>query len=119
MNQLTALAHRGVRGIAITDSFIDRKLLDMIKENGCILILPMSIVTASYGIERSRNIYRMGRLLLNAQSREIPVSFVSMAKTMQHMNSYMQLIELAKLVGADERYATHSISLTNGKLVGK
>jgi len=114
---LISLVQKGVKGVAITDSYIDKKLLEVIADAGCILVLPMGIITASYGIERTRNIYRMSRLFEHARKMKIPVSFVSMAKTPQHMNSYMQLLELAKLLGADDKYARESMTKTNKRLV--
>ena len=107
----------GASAVAITDSYIDRKLMDTIKENKCILCMPLGTITASYGVERARNIYRMRKLFADARKRGIEVCFISMAKTPQFLNSYMQLIELAKLLGADERYARYSISEITKALV--
>ena len=108
--QLLALVKNGASAVAITDSYIDRKLMEAIKDNKCVLCLPMNIITASYGVERARNIYRMRKLFADARKRGIDVCFASMAKSPAYLNSYMQLIELAKLVGADERYARYSMS---------
>ena len=115
--QLLALVKNGATAVAITDSYIDRKLMEAIKDSKCVLCLPMSTITASYGVERSRNIYRMRKLFADARKRGIDVCFASMAKTPAYLNSYMQLIELAKLVGADERYARYSISEITKSLV--
>lgn len=117
--QLLALVKNGAAAVSITDSYIDRKLMEAIRENKCLICLPMSAITASYGVERSRNIYKMKRLFAEARRRGIDVCFASMAKTPANLNSYMQLVELAKLVGADERYARHSISEITKALVGK
>ena len=111
-NQLLALVKHGAPAVAITDSYIDRKLMEAIKDNGCVLVLPISVMTASWGVERSRNIYRMAKLYRYAVKKEIKTTFASMAKSPQYMNSYMQLIELAKLLGADDKYARHSLSET-------
>lgn len=116
--QLLALAKNGASAVAITDSYIDRKLMEVIRENNCVLCMPMSTITASYGVERARNIYRMSRLYRDARKRGIEVCFASMAKTRLNLNSYMQLIELAKLLGADERYARYSISEITKSMVG-
>ncbi len=104
-SQLMSLVKNGASAVAITDSYIDKKLLETMADNKCVLCMPMSIITSSYGIERSRNVYRMSKLFAYARKKGIEVCFVSMAKTPEHMNSYMQLMELAKLVGADEKYA--------------
>ncbi|MCW6160530.1 MAG: hypothetical protein LVQ95_05605 [Candidatus Micrarchaeales archaeon] len=115
--QLLALVKNGASAVAITDSYIDRKLMESIRENKCVLCLPMSIITASYGVERARNVYRMRKLFADARKRGIDVCFASMAKTPAYLNSYMQLIELAKLVGAEERYARYSMSEITKSLV--
>jgi hypothetical protein len=113
--QLISLVKGGAGAVSITGSFIDEKLMEAIASNDSILCMPMSAITASTGIERSKNIFRMRRLFRKASKMKIRVAFVSMAKTPRHMNSYMQLIELAKLLGADERYARYSISKINGE----
>ncbi len=116
-NQLISLIKAGANAAAITDSYIDKKLMDVMKENSCILCIPMSMVTASYGMERSRNIYKIKKLFEYAEKQRIDVAFVSMAKSEHYLNSYMQLIELAKLVGASDHYARISISATNKRLI--
>ena len=108
--QLFKLVKQGARAVSITDSYIDRRLLVSIKENGCVLCMAMSTITASYGVERSRNIYKMSKLFKAARKLGIDVAFVSMAKDTNYMNSYIQLLELARLIGADEQYARQSIS---------
>lgn len=108
--QLISLIKNGARAVAITDSYIDKKIIETIKHEKCILCIPMNTITASYGMERSHNIYKMGKLFSFARKKDIEVAFVSMAKTKAHMNSYMQLIELAKLIGSDDKYARHSLS---------
>lgn len=109
-NQLLALVKHGAKAVAITDFYIDKKLMDTIKDNGCVLCIPLSIITSSYGVERSRNIARAKRLCGHARKMGIDIAFVSMAKSQLYMNSYMQIIELAKLLGIDDRYARHSVS---------
>ena len=114
--QLFSLVKQGARAVSITDSYIDRKLLEAMKDSDCVLCMAMSSVTASYGIERSRTIYKMSRLFKEARKRGVDVTFVSMAKDRNYMNSYIQLVELAKLIGAEEQYARHSISEVTGAI---
>ncbi len=115
--QLLNLVKQGATAVAITDSYIDRKLMEAIKEQGCILCFPMSVITSSYGVERTRNIYKMSKLFAHARKAKVDVTFVSMAKDKTHMNSCMQLIELAKLLGADEAYARKAIADTTRMIV--
>jgi hypothetical protein len=116
-NQLLNLVKRGAVAVAITDSYVDKKLLNEIKERGCILLMPMTAITASYGLQRSHNIYKMAKLFSAARKMGIDVCFASMAKTPIYMNSYIQLIELAKLVGADDTYARYSLSKVTKSVV--
>ncbi|MCL5429894.1 MAG: hypothetical protein M1504_00265 [Candidatus Marsarchaeota archaeon] len=115
--EIANLVRGGANAVAMTGFHIDKKLMELIRDRNCVLCLPMTAITASYGIERSRNIYRIRKLFSYARSNGIEVSFASMAKTKRYLNSYVQLIELAKLVGADERYARHSIGEINKYLV--
>ncbi len=116
-NQLMNQVKRGANAVAITDSYIDKKLIDTIKEEKCILLMPMNIITASSGIERSHNIFKMAKLFTYARKKGIEVGFASMAKTPLYLNSYIQLIELAKLIGADDKYARHSLNEINWSMV--
>ncbi|MFI5412267.1 MAG: hypothetical protein ACHQX1_00035 [Candidatus Micrarchaeales archaeon] len=110
VNQLISLVKNGATSVAITDAYIDKKLMETIKNEKCILCMPMSIITASYGIQRSHNIYKMGKLFAYARKKGIEVCFASLAGDSSGINSYMQLIELAKLVGSDDKYARYSLS---------
>jgi hypothetical protein len=116
-NKLTALVKNGAAAVCITDFFIDRKLIEAIRDERCVLCIPMTAITASHGIERSRNIYKMSKLFTYARKHDVEVCFASMAKTPMHLNSYMQLIELAKLIGSDDKYARYSISKITKSIV--
>lgn len=117
--RLAAFASSGARGIAIKDMRGDGKLLNIMGENDCILCVPTNIFTSSTGIERSKLLYRAEILLNVARKKHIKVSFISAAESKLHMCSYIQLIEIAKLVGAEERFARNSISAVNGELLVK
>lgn len=119
LGQLLSLIKNGAKAVVITDSYMDKQLMETISNNDCILCMPMNIITASSGMERTKNIYRMAKLLKLAMRKRIKVGFISLAKTPQYLNSYIQLIELAKLIGADEQYARNSISEINKMVVGK
>ncbi len=116
-NQLLNLVKHGAAAVAITDSHVDKKLMAEIKERNCTIIMPMSAITASYGLQRSHNIYKMAKLFAFARKKGIEVAFTSMAKTPMYLNSYIQLIELAKLVGADDAYARYSLSKVTKSIV--
>lgn len=115
--QLLALVKHGAPAVAITDSYVDPELINAIADNHAVLCMPMNVVSASYGTERARNIYRMRRLFTVARKHGIEVCFISLAKTRVYMASYMQLVEFAKLIGAEERYARRSVSEIN-RIVG-
>jgi hypothetical protein len=117
--RLTAFAGSGARGVAIKDMRADGKLLSVMSENNCILCIPTTVFTSRSGIERSKLFYRAGILLDTARKKHIRVSFISIADSKLHVCSYMQLIEIAKLVGADEQFARNSISTVNGELLVK
>ena len=107
------------RAVSFLDSKINKKALEQMAERKILLCLPISILTSSYGLQRSRNLYLMGKLFNYAKSMKISVSFVTLAKNNMNLCSYLQLIELAKVLGADEEYARKSISSTNKSLVEK
>ncbi|MCL5115031.1 MAG: hypothetical protein M1528_00630 [Candidatus Marsarchaeota archaeon] len=110
-------ASRGVKSILIKDYSLDNSLVAAIAENNTILVMPVSDLMKVSGIKRSRLMFKMQRLVESAKKHKIQVAFVTMADSRGNMCSYMQLIELSKLIGADGDYARRSVSETNRVLV--
>ena len=91
--------------LSMSDFFIDRKLMAIIKDLDTKLIIPLSsILEASY-IERSKRMYRAERFIRLARKSGMDVYFASMARSQLYLNSYVQIIELAKALGVEEAYA--------------
>jgi hypothetical protein len=105
--------------IVFKDLHINKKVMERMKESDIALCLPASFITCSYGLQRSRNIYLMSRLFAHAKSIKLDVSFATLAMNNMHLCSYIQLMELAKLLGSDEEYARKSLSKINNSLVRK
>ncbi|EQD63436.1 hypothetical protein B2A_02344 [mine drainage metagenome] len=102
--------------LSISDFFIDRKLMAIIKDLDTKLIIPISdILEASY-IERSKRIYRAAHFASFAVKSGMQVYFASMAKSQLYLNSYIQLIGMAGALGMSEDYARKSIG-NIGKLL--
>lgn len=118
MNVLSIIS-MSPRAIVFPDSRINKKAMEQMLSHEILLCLPMSMITSSTGMNRSKSMYMMSRLLDHARSIKLDTAFVTLAKTDSNLCSYMQLIELAKLMGADEAYARRSISEINKSLVIK
>lgn len=103
--------------IVFKDLHINKKVMERMKESDIALCLPTSFITCSYGLQRSRNIYLMSGLFAHAKSIKLDVSFATLAMNNMHLCSYIQLVELAKLLGSDEEYARKSLSEINKGLV--
>ena len=116
-NKLFACARGEVKAIIVTDFRIDRKLMAHMAENDIALCIPLSSITSSYGLARSRAIYMLNNLFTYAKKSKIEVSFVTLASSELYLASAMQLMELAMQVGADEQYARRSISKVNKELI--
>jgi RNase P/RNase MRP subunit p30 len=101
--------------IVFPDSRINKKALEQMKEREIALCIQLSNLTMSYGLQRSRNLYMASKLFDYAKGMEIDVCFASFARTNVQLCSYIQIIELARLLGADEEYAKKSLSM-NGSL---
>ncbi len=103
--------------IVFGDMRINKRALGQMLENDIVLCIPTSTVTSFYGLQRSRSLYLMSKLFAYAKSIKLDVSFATLAKNNLNLCSYMQLIEIAKLLGASDEYARHSISEVNKSLV--
>ncbi|MCL4373484.1 MAG: hypothetical protein M1360_01950 [Candidatus Marsarchaeota archaeon] len=98
---------------------LDRAFIETLRENSTILIIPLSMTYgASSDFALSTNMHLASKMLAYANKRKVRVGFATMARSFEHMESYMQLIELAKLIGASEDEARQGISLA-GDLFGK
>lgn len=116
--KLSSLVRKGIAAVHVDGFRIDRKLMEEIAANGCILCIDTKSITNSYGIRRAKALYRASRLFRLAKKKKIRVSFATLAASKEEMLSKIQLIEIAKLIGADEQYARYSMSEINGYLVG-
>jgi hypothetical protein len=105
--------------VVFFDMKINKKALEQMKERKIALCMPISALTSSYGLQRSRSLYMMTKLLHHAKSIKLDVVFLTLAKTKTNLCSYMQLLEIAKLIGADEEYARKSMSEISKLLVMK
>ena len=114
---LISAAAGGVAGIYIPDYNIDKRLIRTMADNRTVLCISLSDPMRLYGLRRSRLLFKMGKLFSYAKKEKVPVSFITMARSDSMMCSYMQIIEIAKLVGADEDYARESVGVTNKALL--
>lgn len=110
---LEEAARSGARALIIEGMRTDRSLIDIMAKRNTVLCIPMSAITSKEGMERSRAIFMARGLFSSARRRRLHVGFVSLAGSREGLCSAMQLIEFAKLVGADEQYAAYSISEVN------
>ncbi len=117
VGNLIGAAGSGVSAIYIPDYQIDKKLIATMADNEAILCVSLSDVMEPYGLKRSQLIFRIGKLFAYAKKEGVDVAFLTLAKARSRMCSYMQIIELAKLIGADEDYARRSVGEINGRLL--
>lgn len=103
------MVRSGANAIMLNDFKIEKKLLEIAIENECILLIPFNSIISSYGFERSRNLFKASKLLTYATKKGAKISFISMASSKLGMCSYMQLVELAKMLGASEKEAREGI----------
>lgn len=121
-HKLTEALQRGAGVIAITDFSMDKTLLAKIKDNDAVLCIPLSVIEKSAHGSRPSLMYRAAALSRYALSKRIELSIASLADSRRYMLSYMQIIELAKLIGIDREKARECVSEANrkaGELLGK
>jgi len=114
---LNAAAKQSPKAIIVSDSRIDRKLIDTMKSRDVILCVPFDKILQSAGLRRSSAIYMASKLVRYAVKRGVKVSFVSFAGSEEMLCSPAQLIGLAKLLGVKEEYARKAVQETNAELV--
>jgi hypothetical protein len=117
VGSLTSAANAGVAAILIGDAQIDKKLITAMADNDTVLCIPLSEIMGLYGLKRSRLMFKMGKLFSYARKEGLDVSFTTLARSNSMMCSYMQMVELAKLLGVGEDYARKSVGEVNKRLV--
>jgi len=108
---------RLAKAVIPLDMQVDKRVIEAMKDSNSILYMQFSPITTTYGTLRSRNIYLMRRLFSYSKKKGLRIGFITLADSYLYMASYMQLKELAMLIGANEEQAMHGISTIN-KLIG-
>jgi RNase P/RNase MRP subunit p30 len=103
--------------IVFSNLRLDKKAMENMREQDVALCIPLSTITSTYSLQRSKTLYWMNRLFRYAKSIRLNVSFATLARSSTHLCSCIQLVELAKLLDEDEKYIKYCISETNRSLV--
>ncbi|MCL4381937.1 hypothetical protein M1614_03090 [Candidatus Marsarchaeota archaeon] len=110
-----AIRH-GALAVAITNFYINRKIIAEIKEYEATLCIPFSIILEKKGFERTGLLYKATVLAKFALNNKIELSIGSFAHSEQFLNSPLQLIELSKIIKIREEYAKYSLSEVNKRI---
>ncbi len=117
-SRLSYHAKHGAAALVVESLEAETGMLDSMRDSGCAMVIPLGTIVGTAGCARYRSIRNATKLFSACRKFDIPVAFVSMARSQLFMESYMQLISLAELVGADEAYARYSLSSINASLGG-
>ncbi len=115
--QLLKAIQRGAVAIAITDFSVDREVMAKASDSETMLCVPIAPLARTKGLEQARLLHRAAELLKYAYKKRIEVSFASLADSRLLMESRMQLIEVAKMLGATEERARSGVSEANMKII--
>lgn len=113
---LTNMMKNGAVALVVERNDADRKLLAAMRDHDTVLLVPFGQLTGLFGIRRTRTMYFMQAMVRTAMKMKVRVGFASLAASRLQMCSYMQLIELAKLVGAPEKLAREALEKVNKEL---
>lgn len=94
-----------VIGIIIEDYTLVRKIITAIKDNDKLLLFVAGDLTDVDRNARLRNITRMRTLFKSAVHYGVETSLITLAKDCACLLSSLQMVEIAKLIGADEKQA--------------
>ncbi|MGD0729118.1 MAG: hypothetical protein ABR981_03515 [Candidatus Micrarchaeaceae archaeon] len=107
------------KAIVFSDLRINKKAIEQMRDKEIILCIQTSNISNSADLQRSKILYMTSKLFDYARSMKLDISFASFARREHELCSYMQMLELAKLIGANEEYARRSISEVNKSLMIK
>ncbi|MCL4383017.1 MAG: hypothetical protein M1168_03070 [Candidatus Marsarchaeota archaeon] len=106
-----------ISAVICDDYKIDKKLLKLISKNKIILCIPIPNTKQRFNL--SRDLYKISNLFLYSNKNKILATFITFAKSNKYLCSYIQLIEFAKFIGADDQYAKFCLSEINKILIQK
>jgi RNase P/RNase MRP subunit p30 len=105
-----AVRRSNVAGIIIKDNELLRLAVEETVENEKLLFLPLHEILCSDTRSRMRNIYRMRGLMAFATRSRAKISLVTLAEGEPCILSTMQMLEIAKFLGANESNSKKMIS---------
>ena len=107
---------QGCGMIAIRDFSIDRKLIAQMQGKEAMLLIPISEITSCAGFSASRLMYKARMLIRYAKSKRIKIIFCTLAQNKLQACSSIQIIEMAKMLGADKKMIDESFVAMNEEL---
>ena len=103
------LRMQNVIGI-LTDSAPSGNVLESIKQNNKIIILNSSELTCVDKRQRISNLFRFKRIVSSGMHKKTEIAIATFANDKEQMLSSMQLVEIAKFIGADGDTARKMVS---------
>lgn len=97
-----AIRNNSVIGVIAGEVRLDKKLLEEIRSEEKLLLIPLSDIVCSRHETLQGNIKRARGALREALMSHVKVAVISLAPSRECMLSCMQMLELAKLIGATE-----------------
>ncbi|MDE1855074.1 MAG: hypothetical protein KGH57_02015 [Candidatus Micrarchaeota archaeon] len=86
-----------------------REVLDEVKENEKMLIIPLSEVTCSDGTSRVQSMAKMRRLVKSVLMAKVPFALVSFASSSECLMAGLQMIEVAGFLGIEPPRAKEAL----------
>ena len=105
-----AIGDRNCIGIIFKDNIPVKKTLEKAASEGKAVIIPMTEITCSSGPSLMRNTYRLRSVLAACRKAKTPVALVSLAGSDSALLSAMQMLELARFIGAEYEDAKEMLS---------
>ncbi len=109
-----AIRDSSVIGIVLEDSIESKSVIEHAASEGKPIFLIATHLTSAATQARLRSIYRMRRLFGFARHARASIGIISLASEPAELLSSMQMLEIAKMLGADEPYAKEMLEVLSG-----
>lgn len=116
-NGMMAAIRNGASAIVPLGLEIERKVAEYAEGSETVVCMPVSRIISGFGFGRVRNIGRAKSLLDVCRKYGTKFTFITFAENALGMRSYMQVIEIAKMLGASESEARAAVSIANRLIV--
>jgi hypothetical protein len=111
-----SLRRNEILGVLPCNDTVSKKVLEIIKNDGKFLFIPISPVICAEDAMRIQKLVKTRMLIRNALAAKVKICLISLAEKKEGIISSMQMLEVASFLGMDQKCSKEALSALGGFL---